>query len=206
MHRPSVWAGAISIFMMLTIVGIRIYGDNLYEYPADPDPLTLPKNSLIVCLAGGKHRIETAFSLFADGVGEHLFIVGAGKRATAAALSRIQAAKVAQKISWDRFDKIQVESDSRNTIENAFVVKKFLDQNPNVKNIVLVTSTYHMRRAMFMIAQQISANVNIIPYTPLNAEIAQDNWWQSWLGISVTTEEYFKYLMARFLIPKLGYI
>jgi uncharacterized SAM-binding protein YcdF (DUF218 family) len=185
--------------------GIRVFGDNLYDYPVNPNPLTIPKDSVIVCLAGGKHRIEAAYSLFAEGVGDRLFVVGAGKKTTAIGLAKIQAVDAAQKIPWDRFERILVENESRNTIENAFVVKRFLDQNPDVKNLVLVTSSYHMRRAKFVIAHQIPADINIIPYTPANTEIEHENWWQSWLGVSVTAEEYFKFLMASLLVPRLGY-
>ncbi len=190
---------------MLGIVGVRYAGDHLYDYPVNPDPAALPKNSVVICLAGGKQRIEAAFSLFADGVGESLYIVGAGKNANPAALSRMQAEKVAQKISWDRFDKILVETESRNTMENAFVVKRFLEQHPGTKTIVLVTSSYHMRRARFMIAHQIPLDVNIIPYAPAGTEFERATWWQSWNGISVTTVEYFKFLLASFLVPRLGY-
>lgn len=187
------------------IVGIRLLGDNLYNYPANSDPASIPKDAVVICLAGGKQRIESAFSLYADGVGQRLYIVGAGKNASAAALSRMQASQVAQKISWDRFDKIQVETESRNTMENAFVVKRFLEQNPQVKNVVLVTSSYHMRRALFMIALQIRADVKIIPHAPANLEFERNKWWQSWNGITVTIVEYAKYLLASFLIPRLGY-
>lgn len=204
-HRPSVWAGAISICLLLLIIAIRYYGDFLYDYPLNPDHTSLPKDAVIVCLAGGKHRIETAYSLFADGVGERLLIVGAGKKATVMGLARVQGVEVAQKIPWDRFDKIVVETESKNTIENAFVVKRYIEQNPKVKNLILLTSSYHILRAKFMIAHQIPVDINIIPYTPQNELISRKNWWHSWLGIQITTEEYFKYLMANLLIPTLGY-
>lgn len=204
-HRPSVWAGAISIFLLLLIAGIRVYGDYLYDYPANPTPSDLkPKDGVIVCLAGGKYRIEAAFSLYANGVGDRLFIVGAGKKATKDGLAKLQAVEVAQKIPWDRYDRIVVETESRNTIENAFAVKQFLEQRPDVKKIILVTSSYHMRRAEFMIKSQIPADVTIVPYAPENTEIERRNWWQTWLGISVTVEEYVKFLMVKVLLPLLG--
>lgn len=201
--RIKKWS-AIFLLVALPFLGLLAFGGNLYNFPANPDPLTLPKDSVVICLAGGKHRIEAAFSLFADGVGDRLYIIGAGKKATAAALSRIQATRVAQKISWDRFDKIQVESESRNTIENAFVVKRFLNQAPEAKTVVLVTSSYHMRRALFILSLHLPSNIHVIPYTPLVQEIDRDSWWQSGLGISVTAEEYFKFLMVKMLLPWLS--
>ncbi len=199
------WAGAISILILLAIAGIRIYGDNLYDYQSNPPEDSLKKDASIICLAGGKYRIETAFSLYARGVGDRMYIVGAGKKATKAGLAKLQAVETAQKIPWDRFDRILVETESRNTIENAFAVKRYLEQNPQIKKIILVTSSFHMRRAEFMISSQLPHDVEIIPYTPLNTEIGRDNWWQTWLGITVTTEEYFKLLMVKLLVPALGY-
>jgi uncharacterized SAM-binding protein YcdF (DUF218 family) len=204
-HRPSVWAGAISIFLLLLIAGIRFYGDNLYDYPENPALPSLQKDTAIVCLAGGKYRIEAAFSLYANGVGERLFIVGAGPKATKDGLAKLQAVETAQKIPWDRFDRIVVENESRNTFENALVVKSFLEQHPQVKKILLVTSSYHMRRAEFMIASQIPADVQIIPFTPMSGEVGKQNWWQSWLGISLTVEEYTKLWLLKVLLPMLGY-
>jgi uncharacterized SAM-binding protein YcdF (DUF218 family) len=204
-HRPSAWAGAIAIFILLMIAGIRVYGDNLYDYPENLAAENLPKDSVIVCLAGGKYRIEAAFSLYANGVGERLFIVGAGRKATKDGLAKLQAVSTAQKIPWDRFDRILVETESRNTIENAYAVRRFLEANPQVKKILLVTSSYHMRRAKFMIAGQLPHDLEIVPYTPPNGEIGRTNWWHSWLGISITIEEYFKFLMVKLLLPTLGY-
>lgn len=180
-------------------------GDRLYEYPANPEISALPRDAVIICLAGGKFRIEAAYSLYAQGVGQKLLIVGAGKRSSATVLAKAHAEETLHKISEERFQKIQVETESRNTIENAFAVSRFLQQNQDVKNVVLITSGYHMRRAELMITNQVHRSVSIIPYTPTNEAIGKNNWWHSWLGIQVTTVEYFKFLMAALLIPRLGY-
>ena len=202
-HKPSVWAGTISIFLLLLIVSIRFLGDNLYDYPTAADADSLPKDSAILCLAGGKFRIEAAFSLYARGIGDSLVIIGAGKKATPQSLARLHAPDV--QISAERFAKIQVETESRNTIENAFAVKKFLRENPTVKNVVLITSGYHMRRAQFMIESQLSSNaLKIFAFTPPAEGIGLTNWWHSWLGIQLTTREYVKFLLASFLLPKIG--
>jgi len=204
-HRPSVWAGALSVFLLLAIIALRVYGDYLYDYPPNPGIADLPQsNTAIVVLAGGKHRIETAYELFADGVGDRLFVVGAGRKSTVMSIARIQGVEVAQKIPWDRFDKIHVETESRNTIENAYAVKRIVQQNPRLTTLILLTSSYHMRRAQFMIAYHLPPEVRVIPYTPANEQIVRTNWWHTWLGIQVTIQEYFKYLVARVLLPIIG--
>ena len=201
----KIWAGAALLFFVVAGFFIHLAGDSLYDYPANPAPLAFPANTVIACLAGGKHRIEAAFSLFADGVGEQLWIIGAGKHSTVPTLARAQAAEIAQKIEWNRFDKIQVETESRNTIENAFAVKRLLDQNPNLKNVVLVTSPYHMRRSLLMIQHHISPDIHLIPFTPISADFGREDWWHTWFGLSLTIAETVKFELARLLVPHLSY-
>jgi uncharacterized SAM-binding protein YcdF (DUF218 family) len=204
-RRSKIWAGAAFLSFLVTAFLLHLAGDTLYDYPANPAPLAFPANTVIACLAGGKHRIEAAFSLFADGVGEQLWIIGAGKHSTVTTLARAQAAEVAQKIAWNRFDKIQVETESRNTIENAFAVKRLLDQNPTLKNVVLVTSPYHMRRSMLMIQHHVPADIHVIPFTPISADFGREDWWHTWFGFSLTIAEAVKLELARLLVPHLSY-
>lgn len=204
-HASSLWAGGLSLFLLSLIIAVRLLGDRLYQYPLNPNLTELPKDATIICLAGGKFRVEAAYSLYANGVGEQLLVVGAGKKSTPQLLGRAHADGAAQSISQERFGRIQVETESRNTIENAFAVARFLEQNPQVKNIVLVTSGYHMRRAQMMIQTQVHREIRLIPYTPPSDALNQGNWWHTWLGIEVTTVEYVKFLLASLLIPRLGY-
>jgi uncharacterized SAM-binding protein YcdF (DUF218 family) len=204
-HRPSVWAGAIALVILSVILAVRLLGDRLYEYPANPELSKIPSDAAIVCLAGGKLRIHEAYTLFSQGVGSKLFIIGAGKRSTALGLAKVQAPEVIDKISPERFAQIQVETESRNTIENAFAVSRLLQQNPELKRIVLLTSAYHMRRAQVVIEHQVHSSIEIIPFTPPSELLAKGTWWHSWFGIDVTMAEYFKFLMASLLAPQLGY-
>ncbi|MGZ3711362.1 MAG: YdcF family protein, partial [Bdellovibrionota bacterium] len=155
-------------------------------------------------LAGGKFRIEAALSLFEAGIGDELFIIGAGKKATPYSLTRVNTPELLHKIPEDRFARIQVETESRNTIENAFAVKKLLLQKPDVKNVILITSSYHMRRAQFILENQIPSGVRVIPFTSPNEAIERSNWWHTWLGIQLTVREYMKFLLASFVLPKIG--
>lgn len=197
-------AGAISIFLLLTIVGVRTLGDQLYNYPQNPTLSSIPPNTAIVCLAGGKFRVEAAYSLFADGVGERLFIIGAGKKSSPLLLGKAHASTVMDKIPPERLEKIFVETDSTNTIENAVAVSRLLDQHPEIENILLITSGYHMRRSQVMIENQLHRQVAVYPYVPTNEALTQKNWWHSWLGIQVTSMEYFKFQLARHLMHRIN--
>lgn len=48
---------------------------------------------------------------------------------------------------------IIIETESRNTSENAKFVKAIIDQNPEIKNILLITSALHMPRSKYIFKQ-----------------------------------------------------
>ena len=203
-HLPSLIAGALSVLILLVIVAVRTLGDQLYNYPQNPELTSIPPNTAIVCLAGGKFRVEAAYSLFAEGVGERLFIIGAGKKSSPTVLGKAHAGTVMEKISPERLEKIMVETDSANTIENAVAVSRLLDQHPEIENILLITSGYHMRRSQVMIENQLHRKVSVFPFVPTNEALTKQNWWHSWLGIQVTTMEYFKFQLARHLMHRMN--
>jgi uncharacterized SAM-binding protein YcdF (DUF218 family) len=203
-HASSLWAGGLSIFLLLLIVAIRVLGNQLYNYPANPTLENIPKNTAIICLAGGKFRVEAAYNLFADGFGDRLFIIGAGKKSSPMSLAKTHAETALQKLSTSRFEKILVETESANTIENAVAVSRFMEQHPEIENILLITSGYHMRRSQVMIENQLHRKIAVYPYVPTNEILTKSNWWHTWVGIQVTSIEYFKFQLARYLMPRIN--
>lgn len=177
----------------------------LYDFPKNPELSRLPDGTAIICLAGGKKRVEAAFQLYGQGVGKRMLIIGAGPKSTLLGLARAHAPEIAARLGGDRLANAAVETDSRNTIENAFAVESFLRKNPDVKAILLVTSAYHMRRAQLLIELQAKRPVTVIPYAPENDAIELTNWWRSWVGIEMTILEYFKLVLARVLVPRLDF-
>lgn len=204
-RRSSYWAGGLSIVIMLSIVGLRTIGDRLYDFPPNPPLANITSKPLVVCLAGGKGRIEAAFDLFASGTGSELFIIGAGPKVTLTQILKNVDPAVVAKLSNLQIGAIRIERESANTIENAYVLEKFLDNHPYINDVVVVTSRYHMRRSLYVLQTLLKQKVNLIPYTPPEEAIERLNWWQSKVGIQVTMEEYGKYLAARILIPKIGF-
>ncbi len=201
-HRASRWAGAIAILILGSIAGVRWAGDNFYDLPRNP-PVADIRAPVVVVLAGGKFRIDAALDLFASGVGRELFVVGAGPKIQLPLLLKNSDPAVVARISPDRLNHIRVENESTNTIENAQVVERYLRLNPDVHELVLVTSGYHMRRSVFVIQQFASRPIRVVPWIPENESIGRGNWWQSQLGIRITAEELLKYLFASFTIPRL---
>ena len=52
---------------------------------------------------------------------------------------------------------------SKNTLENAQEVDKWLNENKDIKSIILVSSYYHLPRSIMIFEKKISSNVKIYP-------------------------------------------
>jgi uncharacterized SAM-binding protein YcdF (DUF218 family) len=205
-HKPSLWAGFASIFILLAIIGLRVTGDRLYSFDSSSvQSLGEGEETVIVCLAGGRLRVEAALNLFAAGVGNRLVIIGAGPKSTPMTLLRIHAPDLLAKLGEEKVRAIEVESESKNTIENAFAVGRLAQKNPQWKRIVLVTSSYHMRRAIVTLESQLVDTIELFPFSPQGEIVGRNNWWHSWVGIEITLLEAFKYHLARILMPRLEY-
>lgn len=199
-------AGAAGFLGLALILGLRIIGNQLYDYPPNPPINEIPAKAVIICLAGGRGRVHAAIDLFAKGIGSELIIVGAGpKTKVPAILKSIFSAPGAPKLSKDRLGKILLEKDSRNTIENAYAIENYLRQNPQVHEIVLITSAYHMRRSLLVLQSLARKNVRIFSFCPEKETIARENWSHSFIGIGVTIEEYSKLILAKMLTSNLSY-
>lgn len=94
----------------------------------------------IVVLTGDMGRITTGFSLFSGGMSPQLFITGVNPLVTAEdLLSQHKGRALPCCITYDH--------KARTTIENGIETKNWIDTQPNINEVLLVTSDYHMPRA-----------------------------------------------------------
>ena len=115
-----------------------------------------PQEVAIIVLTGGKMRIEKGLNLLENGYGKKLFISGV-----------FQSSEIETKYSLEKKFESQFlccvffGEKSKNTIENAYEVKRWLSEHNDIKNIILVTSYYHIPRSL-IIFQKIIPNIEII--------------------------------------------
>ena len=202
--RISKILGITSLAIVVLLVLFKLAGDSLYEYEKNPDFSKLSKSAVIACLAGGKGRIQPALKLFQEGNGFILFIAGAGPKSDRDKILRNYLKPVElESLPADRKENIHVENQSRNTIENAYAIARFLRNNSEINEVVLVTSAYHMRRSLLILESALSEDIKVHPYTPTEGSYSKENWLASWIGIRITLQEYLKYLLARVFVPLL---
>jgi len=109
----------------------------------------------ILVLTGGENRIAEGFRAWKEGMGKELFILGAGRNAK---LANILPAGT--EISPNDLPRIHVEGWSANTLENAFSAKSAVVSR-SYRKVLLVTSDYHMPRAMLALRKVLPSDVSI---------------------------------------------
>ncbi len=138
----------------------------------------------IVVLTGGKGRVEQGLDLLRDGVSPILILSGVNE---AADLDSIFSGGLD---GVDR-DRIILEKQSKSTYENALQVRRLVIDR-GYSSVLLITSSYHMKRAHFIFNRVMPKGVSIMPYKVSSPNFDEERWW-NWKGLSILTPEFIKY-------------
>jgi uncharacterized SAM-binding protein YcdF (DUF218 family) len=142
----------------------------------------------IVALTGGASRIVDAMELMAVKRAQRLLISGANRSTNANELSRLHpefATIVRCCVDFDR---------SLNTLGNAIETRKWAEQR-HIRSLIVVTSGYHMPRAMAEIGHQLPG-VTLIPFPVLSEKLRLEPWWSSVATARLILLEYLKFLFS----------
>ena len=186
----------ISIFI-LWFIGLFNYKEKI---------VTLRKSSFvqatnIVILTGGSNRIKGGLKIInsfnkSDLNNIKLLISGTGKGFTKLSVNKM----LSKKNDFHSFIKccVELDSKSKNTYSNAIQTKKWVDKN-NINQFILITSNYHMPRALLELREQIpSIKIFEYPINPTKHEIK--NWIYSFETFFLVFVEYSKYQLAKIRI------
>ncbi len=143
------------------------------EIPKTPD-------AAIIVLTGGAGRLEYGLQLLAQHKGSTMFVSGVGEKVTVSDIVK-QAPDAIEKTINEA--EIAIGHQAENTIGNAQEIRKWL-KSSHYKNIILVTTNYHMPRSILEISTALPS-VHIIP-APV---IASDN--------ELLFSEYHKYIASK---------
>jgi uncharacterized SAM-binding protein YcdF (DUF218 family) len=142
----------------------------------------------IVALTGGASRVIDAIELLAAKRGQRLLISGANRSTNAAEISRLHpeyASIVRCCVDFDR---------SLNTLGNAIETRKWAQQR-QIRSLIVVTSGYHMPRAMAEIAHQLP-NVTLIAFPVFSEKLRLEPWWSSPATARLIVSEYLKFVLS----------
>lgn len=170
------------ILILCWLSGFICYTTTINNYPID-DSAT----QAIIALTGGRNRITEAVKLLNQDIAPRLFITGVGKDIS---LKNIQNT---QHLSITTGQNIEIGHKASNTIENAAEANEWIKKN-NITTIRLVTSNYHMPRAIIEFKNQ-NPTLKITPH-PVYSEMVEKKWWTSLRTFSLIFKEYNKFLYA----------
>ncbi len=143
----------------------------------------------IVALTGGASRITDAIELLASGRGQRLLISGANRATNSHEISRLNP-------EFEKWVRCCVDFDrSVNTLGNAIEIKRWTEHR-GFRSLIVVTSNYHMPRALAEIAHQLP-DVALLPFPVITERLRTEPWWASGATARLMFTEYVKLIFAR---------
>ncbi len=191
--RPgSSWRRKIRFVLIALMLGaIGLAGGFLWfveHLPMEDATLNQEADGIVV-LTGRASRISDAVELLASRRGKRLLITGVFPTTTANAIARL----VPENQHWVTCC-VDLDHSAVNTSGNAVQTRIWAKKN-DIKSLIVVTSNYHMPRALTELAHQLP-NVALIPY-PINTDrVRVETWWTSATSTRLLFAEYLKYLRA----------
>jgi uncharacterized SAM-binding protein YcdF (DUF218 family) len=144
----------------------------------------------IVVLTGGDSRVADALELLASGHGKRLLITGVNTGTTTTDIAR-------QTVDYTRWLGCCVDLDyaALNTLGNAVQARRWTLEH-GFKSLIVVTSAYHMPRALAELAHQLP-DATLIPYPVVSDRLRIEPWWSNSTTTRLVLSEYLKYLFAK---------
>jgi uncharacterized SAM-binding protein YcdF (DUF218 family) len=181
---------------LVRLVGIAIgcgllafvAGFGLFLLNIPPREIVLQRNADgIVVLTGGASRIEDAVELLASGRGRRLLITGVHRLTSEREIARLRPEHARIFACCVDLDRSAV-----NTIGNATETRRWAHER-GFTSLIVVTSNYHMPRAMAELSQQLP-DIALVPF-PVVADQLKASW-SNGPTLRLLFWEYVKYIVA----------
>ena len=184
------WIGFFT--MAITAVGLVLLAGGFIWFfsliPNEEMQLNRKADGIVV-LTGAATRIPDAIQLLADDRGKRLLISGVYHATKAKEIARITPL-YAKYFSCC----IDLDRSALNTYGNALQAKRWAHDH-NFNSLIVVTSNWHMPRAMAELEHQLP-DVTLVPYPVVSEKMKSDPWWSNLATARVLIGEYLKYLFA----------
>lgn len=172
--------GLIGIFVVVTGV---IIGAGFYLSPQNK---LVPADAIVV-ISGGETdlRVKEGTKLFQQGWAGLLIMSGAARDAGESNAEAMKRLAIGLDVPAD---KILVEKEARNTVDNAVYTRELMSDH-QIKSIILVTSPYHQRRAFIVFSHYLDGQVSIINHSAADSAWRKNGWWNNAWARAITLSE-----------------
>jgi uncharacterized SAM-binding protein YcdF (DUF218 family) len=182
-----------SVTVKLVVLGILalVLGFAGFIWLLPSQEITLDRNADgIVVLTGGTSRVADALELLASGRGKRLLITGVNPGTTTGDIAR-------QTVDYGRLLNCCVDLDysALNTLGNAVQARRWAIEH-GFQSLIVVTSAYHMPRALAELAHQLP-DAALIPFPVVSDRLRIEPWWSNGETTRLVLSEYLKYLFAK---------
>jgi uncharacterized SAM-binding protein YcdF (DUF218 family) len=181
------WSALVVCVAAVVLLGV---GFLWFVWRVPADEVALNRNADgIVALTGGASRVADAMELMAAGRGKRLLISGAYRTTTPGEISRLNPVYARVAGCCVDFD------NSLNTLGNAIETRRWAERW-GFRSLIVVTSNYHMPRALAEIAHQLPG-VALVPFPVVTDKQRAEPWWTNSAIARLMLSEYMKYVFAR---------
>lgn len=151
----------VLVVRLLAIVGLAavILGWLLFDFMSRTNQYVasgdVPRTAIV--FSGQYDRVHLGLDLLSSGAVDRLFISGVNRKAgLGVPRFREQFSLTREQVTWISSGKIILAADARSTLENALEAACWLDRQPGVDAVTLITSQRHMARASAALQHAIS--------------------------------------------------
>ena len=176
---------ALILLLVMLIIGFIVFANSVDRERVEPAHAA----DGIAVLTGGVARIDEAMKLLAKGKAKRVLITGVNQATTKEQLKRL-ASQGGQYFACC----VDIDKEALNTIDNATETAQWAALH-RYGSIIVVTSNYHMPRALAELARAIPG-VTLVPYPVVDNNVHVERWWTYPGTTRLLLSEYLKYLPA----------
>jgi uncharacterized SAM-binding protein YcdF (DUF218 family) len=184
------WIGFLTMAVAAVVILVLTVGFLWFAFNiATDEPQLTGKADGIVVLTGAASRIPDAIELLAADRGQRLLITGVHRATSAKEIARLTPL-------YSKFFTccIDLDKSALNTFGNALETRRWAREH-NFNSLVVVTSNWHMPRAMAELSHQLP-DATLIAFPVQSEKVKTEPWWQNLDTARFLFAEYLKYLFA----------
>ena len=179
------YLAALGVMLIIWLAGLLAFADRIERMTPATDPGRA--DGIVVLTGASDARINEALRLLAGGRGERLLVSGVNRQVQRGELREVTAG------SNRLFDCcVDLGFEAEDTVGNAQEIAAWSEAK-RYDSLIVVTSDYHMPRAMLEIRGQLR-NAELLPYPVATPSLNADSWWRTGTGQRRMVVEYSKYL------------